>query len=61
MILTPNKEDYDEEDKKYFLVLNRVKKHKLLKSASMLVSHIVEKVDCIDDLHNEMDEIKAQI
>ena len=61
MILTPNKEDYDEEDKKYFFVLNRVKKHKLLKSASMLVRHIVEKVDCIDDLHNEMDEIKAQI
>lgn len=26
MIVTPNKDDYDEEDKKYFLVLNRLTK-----------------------------------
>jgi len=41
MIVTPNKEDYDEEDKKYFLVLNRVKKGKMLKSALLLIRHIM--------------------
>ena len=61
MIVTPNKEDYDEEDKKYFLVLNKVKKHKLLKSALGLIRHIVEKVHSIDELHNEMDEVNAQM
>lgn len=61
MIVTPSLEDYDEEDKKYFLVLNKIKKHKLLKSALVLIRHIVEKVQSIDELHNEMDEVNAQM
>lgn len=61
MIVTPNREDYDEEDKKYFLVLNKVKKHKLLKSALGLIRDIVQKVHSIDELHNEMDEVNAQM
>lgn len=61
MIVTPNREDYDEEDKKYFLVLNKLKKHKLLKSALGLIRHVVEKVQSIDELHNEMDEVNAQM
>ncbi len=61
MIVTPNREDYDDEDKKYFLVLNKLKKHKLLKSALGLIRHVVEKVQSIDELHNEMDEVNAQM
>lgn len=61
MIVTPNQNDYEDEDRKYFLVLNKIRKHKLLKSALVLIKHILQKVESIDDLHNEMDEVNAQI
>jgi transposase len=61
MIVTPNKEDYDDEDKRYFLVLNRLSKEKLLRRSFSLIKQILQNVSSIDELHAEMDEIKAQI
>lgn len=33
----------------------------MLKSAHQLIKHIVKNVNSIDELHGEMDEVKAQI
>lgn len=57
VILTGNREDHLEEDSKYFLVI----KKKELGDTVKTLNKIITKNHDIDDLHNEMGEMKALI
>ena len=57
VILTGTREDHLDEDSKYFLVI----KKKELGDTVKTLNKIISKNHDIDDLHNEMGELKALI
>jgi predicted ATP-grasp superfamily ATP-dependent carboligase len=57
VILTGTREDHLDEDSKYFLVI----KKKELGDTVKTLNKIITKNNDIDDLHNEMGELKALI
>ena len=51
IILTPNKEDVDDDNRKYFLILNRIQKNKLLRGTLSLLKQLLSRVNSVDELH----------
>lgn len=57
VILTGNREDHLDEDSKYFLVI----KQKELTDAVKTLNRIITKNRDVDELHNEMGDLKAMV
>ena len=51
MIVTPNKEDFDDEYRKYFLLVHKLEREKLLKGSLTLIKKIVCGLTNSEDLH----------
>ena len=57
LILTGNREDHLDEDSKYFLVIRQ----KELSDTVKTLNRIITKNRDVDELHNEMGELKAMV